>query len=274
MNKNLFTKALRNDWIEISHRYRQNRAAVAAIQIIIKCVDSSCGASGIFQLANDIELRYFDWHSYFEQRFRLVAQFDTEMLRHLGEPIGEAIGSFTAHTDHPLWLKFLADFLRETINWQFMVELIAQITAFLLFELCNLVEARTNTAPNDVLTRALIEISGHVTDTANQLMTKFPQDTQFTETFFAQLRMRLNDANIRHLSRTFDRFLTHKISQVNVIALSSILKMLTQQVQGYERLMDICIAPEFLAALNEIMETVLHFNTLRLAFKIAIWLQK
>lgn len=262
-----------DDWIEISRR-SSNEAAVAAIQIIIKCLDSSCGASGIFQLPNDIVLRHYDWHAYFEQRVLLVAQFDEDMLQNLGEPIGEMIGRFTAHTTrHSSWLKYLAHFVREAINRQFMADLIAQMLVFLLYELSNLVETNTITAPDDPMTRAVTEICKHVTSSANQLMTNFPQQTLFAETFFAQLKLRLNNVNIRHLSCVFARFLTHQISAVNVIALSNILSMLTKQGRGYERLMEVCITREFLTALNEIMELVLHTNTLQLAFKMAIWLQ-
>lgn len=261
------------EWLEIANEEDENATAAAAIQIILECLDRSFGGRGIFRLPHEtVNLRTFDWVKYFDSivnQCRSV-QFDIAIQCEFAETIGVMIAKFTENTEDVGWLEILAKFMRVMVQAGEIVQLIVQVPVYLLFELSIILSEQL---PDNVR-RVVEKIMNHVINTVEVHMVNFVARIQFATTFYNRLVHNLEAMDISRLSRIIVLFITYQNDKLDKLALSHIFSMLNAQQNGYEQLVAICCTHEFIVALNEILEKRATVTVLRLAFRIAILIQK
>lgn len=266
-----FAQQLVHDWKGLC----EADAAIAPIQLIIECLDRSCGNNGHFRLENDTAtyLHPFDWNRYFEDRVipqRRAIRFNYDVQSGYAEAIGLTIASFTRETVNPTWLICLSECFRAMAQLPCIALLVAQLPAFWIFELNDQL-----TQPMDDDKRERFEnVLDHVVTTMNDIMTSYAGQVQFVTTFHSLLTQNLAHMDVERLAPVFVKFISFRNDKVDTLALSNIFKVLSSQSLGYEKLVDVCSTRAFVAALNEILDKRGRIAVLRYAYRIAITLQE
>lgn len=263
---------------QLVHRWKrlaENDAAIAPIQLLIECVDRSCGGHGLFRLENvpALDLQRFDWRSYFEDRIhgqRRPIHFDYDMQRGYAEPIGVTIAQLTRATDDPAWLTHLSECFREMARQPGVAQLVAQLPAFWMLELSGLLADPIGDDVRDHVERVL----DHAMATVNDHMTSFEAQAQFVTTFHGRLACNLANVDVGRLASVFVKLISFRNEQLDALALSHIFKLLATRGDGHTELLDVCSTREFTGALNDILDKRSRIALVRHAFRIAIMLQR
>lgn len=256
-------------------RLAENDAAIAPIQLLIECLDRSCGGHGLFRLENvtAIGLQQFDWRSYFEDRIlgrRRPVRFDYDTQRGYAERIGVIIAMLTRVTNDPAWMAHLCECSREMARQPGVARLVAQLPAFWIFELNYMLAD-----PMDDDVRVEFErVLDHAMVTVNEHMTNFEAQYQFVTTFHGQLACNLANMSVERLASVFVKCISFRNDQMDALALSHIFKLLSARGDGHTALLDVCSTREFVGALNDILDKRGRIALVRHAFRIAIMLQR